>query len=381
MARSILSHEDVSKLLSDASGQNRAVAAAKVAKVFDRGNLTEQERHLAENIFRIMVHDAEVRVREALARNLKGNPLVPHDVAVDLAKDVNSVALPILQFSEVLTDDDLIAIIRLDDADKQVAIAGRQAVSESVSDAIVDASNEAAVERLVANPGAEISDGSLGKVVNTLGDRESIQKAMALRPHVPVTIAERLVTLVTDHLRKQLAGRAKLSPDAVTDLVLQIRERAVLSLSPGSGREELSRLVRQLDEKKRLTPSIILRALCMGDLTFFETAMAEKAGLTVEATRELIYDGGQLGLRAIVHKAGLPRRVLTAVRAAIDVASEMEYDGGEHDRERYSRRMIERVLTQYGDLGVEFEADDLEYLLTKLNTLPIDPFGAEWEEA
>ena len=60
------------------------------------------------------------------------------------------------------------------------------------------------------------------------------------------------------------------------------------------------------------------------------------------------------------------------MRAAIDVARETEYDGGENDRERYSRRMIERILTQYGDLGVEFDSDDLEYLLTKMGQLPAD---------
>ncbi len=61
-----------------------------------------------------------------------------------------------------------------------------------------------------------------------------------------------------------------------------------------------------------------------------------------------------------------------AARAAVDVARETDYDGGENDRERYSRRMIERILTQYGDLGVEFDSDDLEYLLTKMNELPGD---------
>ena len=375
MARTILTHEDVTKLLSDPSSTARVATAEKVSKVFD-GTLSAHERELAEMIFRIMIRDAEVRVREALSRNLKSNPMIPHDVAIELAKDVNAVALPILESSEVLTDEDLIEIVRLQDTEKQVAIAGRPVVSESVSDAIVDAENEAAVTRLVSNPGAAISDGSLDKVVTTLGDREAIQKAMAERPRVPVTIAERLVTLVTDHLQKQLTGRGRLSVDTVTDLVLQIRERAVLSLSPGSGSAELTRLVRQLHDKKRLTPSIMLRALCMGDLAFFETAMAERAGLSPEATRELIYDGGQLGLRAIVHKAGFPRRVLTAIRAAVDVAEDMEYDGGDRDRERYSRRMIERILTQYGDLGVEFEDDDLEYLLAKMNTLPIDPI--EW---
>ena len=50
----------------------------------------------------------------------------------------------------------------------------------------------------------------------------------------------------------------------------------------------------------------------------------------------------------------------------------MEYDGREHDYERYSRRMIERIGTQNDDLGVEFESGDLNYLLTKMSELPSD---------
>jgi hypothetical protein len=58
------------------------------------------------------------------------------------------------------------------------------------------------------------------------------------------------------------------------------------------------------------------------------------------------------------------------MRAAIDVFYEMDYDGEANDRERFSRRMIERILTQYGDAGVEFKNDDLEYLLAKMSQLP-----------
>ena len=64
-----------------------------------------------------------------------------------------------------------------------------------------------------------------------------------------------------------------------------------------------------------------------------------------------------------------------AVRAALDVSRETEMDGGENDRERYARRMIERIMTQYDDLGVEFESSDLEYLLTKMDELPPDVLG------
>jgi uncharacterized protein (DUF2336 family) len=282
-----------------------------------------------------MVKDAEVRVREALADNLKSNPLVPHEVAVALARDVNSVALPVLEFSEVLTDEDLIEIISLQDGDKQSAIAGRQSVSERVSEAIVETGDESAVTRLVSNPGADISEGTFDRVVDSMGHRETVQRAMAGRSRLPVTIAERLVTLMADSLKAQISERVSLPEDAMTDLVLQIRERAVLSLSVQSVSVDLQRLVDQLYKNGRLTPSIVLRALVMGDLAFFEQAMAVLAGISVENARELIHDGGRLGLQAIFTKASLPRSYYPAARAAIDVARELEYDGGDRDRERF----------------------------------------------
>ena len=372
MARKNLTKDDVSKLLSDPSADNRAKTAAKVAGDFDSGALSDSERQIAEEIFRFMVKDAEVRVREALAQNLKESPDLPHDVALSLAQDVDQVALPILQFSDVLTDDDLIEIIQSQSEDKQTAIAGRSSVSDSVSEALVDTGNEKAITSLLSNEGADISENSLKKVVDDYGEREQIQDAMVHRPKLPVSVAEKLVTVVSEKLAGELIARHDLPENAVTDLVLQTRERAIISLSTDSDTGDVDILVQQLHKNGRLTPSIVLRGLCMGDLTFFEAAIAELASVSLANARQLIYDSGQLGLRTLCRKAKIPLSQLIAVRAAIDVSQEMEYDGRENDRERYSRRMIERIMTQYDDLGVEFESNDLNYLLTKMSQLPSD---------
>ncbi len=372
MARKNLTKDDVSKLLSDPSADNRAKTAAKVAGDFDSGALSDSERQIAEEIFRFMVKDAEVRVREALAQNLKESPDLPHDVALSLAQDVDQVALPILQFSDVLTDDDLIEIIQSQSEDKQTAIAGRSSVSDSVSEALVDTGNEKAITSLLSNEGADISENSLKKVVDDYGEREQIQDAMVHRPKLPVSVAEKLVTVVSEKLAGELIARHDLPENAVTDLVLQTRERAIISLSTDSDAGDVDILVQQLHKNGRLTPSIVLRGLCMGDLTFFEAAIAELASVSLANARQLIYDSGQLGLRTLCREAKIPLSQLIAVRAAIDVSQEMEYDGRENDRERYSRRMIERIMTQYDDLGVEFESNDLNYLLTKMSQLPSD---------
>ena len=75
----------------------------------------------------------------------------------------------------------------------------------------------------------------------------------------------------------------------------------------------------------------------MGDISFFEGSIAELLQVPLINVQQLIHDPGGLGLNAAYQKAGLPAEQFPAVQVAIDVVREMEYDGDENDRERYSR--------------------------------------------
>lgn len=366
-----LREEDVARLLTNPSAEARTEIADKIAG--QHPLLSQSQRKLAEDIFRLMVKDAEVRVRQALSHQLKENPLVPHDLALALARDVDAVALPMLKFSEVLTDEDLVEIVHSQNPEKQVAVAGRAHVSAHLADALVETHNEAVVATLVSNEGAELSEATLQRVVDEFGDSELVSKPLVARGGLPVTVAEQLMARVSENLRQALMDREDLSPETVTSLLIQAREMAVLGLADSD--TDVAKLVDHLYRNGRLTPSIILRAVCMGDVTFFEAALAKLARIKLENARTLIHDAGKRGFEALFDKAGLPKAFFTAMRAAVDVSYEMEYDGGPNDRERFSRRMIERILTQYGDLGVEFETDDLEYLLAKMNQLPAAPLN------
>lgn len=361
-----LNEEDVARLLSNPDGTTRAVIAEKLAS--QHAALNDTERKLAEDIFRVMVKDAEVRVRAALSRQLKENHLVPHDVAVALARDVDEVALPMLQFSDVLSDADLIEIVRSQTETKAEAVARRSHVSSVVSDALVDTGSEHVVAALVSNRGAELTEATFHKVVDGFAAMDAVGKPLAERSDLPVTIIEELMTKVSENIRSFLVHRQDLSPEQADALLVQAREMAVLGLSESE--TDAAKLVDHLSSNGRLTPSIILRAVCTGDTAFFEIAMAKLARIKVENARTLIHDAGKRGFDALYEKTGLPPVFKAAMRAAIDVSGELSYDGGEHDRERFSRRMLELILTQYGDLGVEFEAGDLEYLLTKMGQLP-----------
>jgi uncharacterized protein (DUF2336 family) len=366
-----LTKADVSRLLADPSGEARAEAAAKIAIQYESRALSSREREIAEEIIRFMVRDAEIRVRESLALHLKASDDLPRDVARALASDIRSVALPVLQFSNVLNDADLIDVVRELDSEKQAAIAGRKTLSVNVSQSLTQHGAEAAVAALMANPGADIGEGAYQTALDRFPVSAVVQESMVRRNVLPATVGERLVGLVSDALKEYLVTHHDLPAAVVTDLVLQSRERATVSLlAPNADDAAVERLVEQLRDNGRLTPSLVLRALCMGDVVFFETAIATLAGVPVANARVLIYDRGALGLRSLYERAQLPESLFAAYRVAVDVIHETEYDGEPHDRGRYRRRVMERILTQFEHLG-SIGGENLDYLVTKLARIEV----------
>lgn len=361
-----LTKEDVARLLSDPSPNSRTDLAAKLARQFDSSALSPAERTLAEDIIRVMVNDTVLRVRQTLAENLKSSPSLPRDVALSLARDVEAVAIPLLSVSTVLTGADLIEIVRSGTDAKQTAIAQRPNVPAEVADALIETASENAVAALVANEGAELGERSLGRVIDRFGASEAVQDPLVHRSKLPITIAERLVAVVSEKLRQHLVSHHELPAKVASDLILQSRERATVALFTGESDEgALERLVAQLARTGRLTPSLLLRSLCTGDIAFFETAMSLLANVPMTNTRLLIHDAGRLGLKSLYDKAKLPAALLPACRIAIDVLKETPYDGEPGDLARHRRRLIERILTQYEDLAPE----DLDFLLAKLGDL------------
>jgi uncharacterized protein (DUF2336 family) len=362
--RLTLSQKDVQRLLQDPSPENRAATAGKVANQLDR-ELTAAERKIAHDVIGLMARDATVMVRAVLAENLKHIQDVPHDVAMRLAKDVEEVAMPLLESSGIFTDADLLEILATASVQKQEAIATRDVVSEQVSEVIVTTGGEKAVARLMSNEGAKLNEHSFDKALERFASSDAVKAPMVGRDKLPVTIAEKLVSIVSDQLKDVLVQKHELPAGVAADLIMQSRERATANLFDGATENDVEKLVLQLFNNSRLTPSLILRATCTGDVALFEWALATLSGVSITNARMLIHDSGPLGFKSIYEKAGMPRQLHAAFRVAVEVARETRYDGEDGDRERYRERMIQRILTQYEDMA----AEDVDYLLGKLGNM------------
>jgi uncharacterized protein (DUF2336 family) len=369
--REALTDEDIRTLVKGATADERAAAAQKLCRTMEGlplqdGGLSDEERQVAADILRIMAADAARLVREALAVTLKDSPLVPRDVAVKLARDVESVCLPLLNFSPAFTDEDLAQIVRLGGPARQLAIARRPALSETVCEALAQHGDERAVSTACASPTAVFAEPSLLRIVERFEASERVLAAVAYRNALPLAVTERLIVLVSDEVREHLVNRLAIAPQVAVQVAGAGAELATVDLVDQAGRAaDVKGFARHLRISGRLTASLLLRALAHGHMTFFEWGVAELAGVPHHRTWLMIHDAGPLGLRAIYERAGLPARLFPAFRAAVDTFHSMELEGSARDPQGFQKQVLERFLTQPSTCARE----DLDYLLQRLDQL------------
>ncbi len=365
----VLSQDHVDRLLQDRSPAARAETAASVAAAFADGDLAPRERRMAEGIIGLLAADVADEVRESLAEHIKHSPLLPHSLAVSLAQDIESVALPILRASDVLTDDDLIGIVQAGSEAKQFAIAERRTVSEAVAHALVETGRRGVICVLLANDGAQIAAPSLEAALDSFQDDEDVTALMVERRELPLAVTERLVSTLSETLRERLIQRHNLPDSLVADLALHGRERALSRLVTDESRVvEIESLVDRLHATGKLTPTLLLRAICVGDLHFFEAGMARMAGVPIDNARILLYDRGPLGYRGLYSKTELPSELYHAFRVAIDVVREARQeqstrmDAGLDWNRKYTDTIVDRLVREYRQVCPA----DVEHVLSQL---------------
>ncbi len=342
----------------------RTTAATIVGSLLTSTKLTPQEREAALAILEKLAKDVEQEVRQALAIHIRNCAVLPPSIAREISEDVDAVSLPFIECSPVLSDTDLVAIVELGSSQKQLAVARRESVSEKVSDALVATHSGEVVTALLANPAAVVSEPAYHDIVEHFGGDKTVQGLMVERPLLPMTVIERLIQRVSTALRNRLIEKHALPSDLADELVGQAGERAFMQDLASMPRAfDPEALAQRLHATGRLTPTLLMRALCMGDTRFFEAGMAVRAGIAAASAVTLIADRGPLGFKALYDKARLPPELLRAFRAALKVVADVKRSGRANWDVTCVRRIINSIVKEYDEAC----PDSLEYLLSQIS--------------
>ena len=165
-----------------------------------------------------------------------------------MARDVAKVATPMLLYSLVFTDQELINIARSQPEAWQQAIARRQTISAPGSDTLVETGNKNLAVTLLRNHGSDISDNTSNKVINRFADSEGVTTGLVQRSSFPPKLAERLIAVVLEPIRQKVAAPTDLAPAITNQLIVRSQEAMTLDITaPDEKRAHPQRLVRHLD--------------------------------------------------------------------------------------------------------------------------------------
>ena len=369
----MLTQNHLRALRDNPSSEIRANIAIAVAADIAAVSLTREERQIAEEILGALAHDLDRRVRQALAEHVKECPFLPSEIASTLARDVEDmVALPMIEHSPLLSDTDLILYVRAGSTCRRIAVARRQHVAPVVVVELMDTGDPQVVGAVLANAGADVSESSLLKAAVRYQGDESIEALLVDRPALPLTVCEVLISCVSKGLRERLLAKHQIPGFLADELVMHAREKALTEILPCSDAVGAERLSYHLHARRRLTPTLLLRILCVGDLSFFDSAMATLSKIPAMNARALLYDRGILGLRAIYQKAGLPPVLFQAFRVAMTAVLDGYLNRG---RPAYTQRVIDQLVLVYDDLSPA----GLEGILAQLSARTLGGDAAETE--
>ncbi|MFZ0185240.1 MAG: DUF2336 domain-containing protein, partial [Nitrosotalea sp.] len=312
-----------------AAPMERAEGAGALAHAFLYRDLTGPEREEVRLVLTGLLDDPSPLVRLALAENLAGAAHAPHYMVLTLAGDLPDIAAIVLARSPLLSDAELVDFAATTDAFGQSAIALRPSVSAPVAAALAETGAREALIALADNPGAELLEFSMRRMIERHGDDPALRAALLARPNLPAPVRLDIAGAAVKALAGCMTGTAWLPPAKALSLTRDAREKANVQIAAESANEANGALnfVAYLRASGQLTAGLLLRGLLCGNKHLFEAALCELSGMPMARVAEVVAASGSTRFTALYRKARMPERLRPVFAAGLQAAAKTRCGG------------------------------------------------------
>lgn len=334
-------------LAEDGDADIRADLAERIARLSPGLTPDEQDRarRAAYRVLDLLVRDQVPRVRQVLSEALKDVAEAPPLIINHLARDAEmAVCTPVLEYSPVLRDEDLLELIGENPASEALAaISRRHRVGMEVADAIAGTDDSAAIAALLANKSAQIREDTLDGLIDRADQHPAWHEPLVERPSLPRGAAERLAHIVADRLITVLLEREDLLPETLCEVQRVVHRRledgdldahglraaghvydvvdSIGEARPDNDGEaavaEVLHRVSRMMELGSLTPGVMARAIRAGDVEFVAAALALRTGINRPAVLEAITAASGRAIAACVWKAEFPPNISVLIQSRL----------------------------------------------------------------
>jgi uncharacterized protein (DUF2336 family) len=314
------------RLLADDSEEAvRADLAAKITRFAPdlRPDETDKLKSMTYEVLERLIQDQATRVRQIVAETLKDMTSASPALVQRLARDPQlSVAGPVLQYSPVLTDEDLLDIVgQLPIPGAVAAIARRRSLGPAVADAIGRGTDVDAITALLSNESAQIREETLDRLIERAPRHQAWHRPLVDRPRLSGAAIRKLARFVAQDLIARLQARTDLAPSTAAELREIVLERLESDdAAPSSQPEEDDLLwaeAKRLQAQGALSEDALVDALLGGRPALIGPALSLLAGLPPAVVGKILSAHSAKGIVALVWKAKLSMRFAVRVQTVL----------------------------------------------------------------
>lgn len=317
------------------SERRRALLRELTDHFFGATSHSATETDLYGDVLAQLTSEMDRAVRAELAARFAPISNAPAGLIRRLANDEVEVAAPVLSQSTVLTDDDLLDVVRARGQGHLRAVSTRKTVSEAVSEVIVQRGDDETLGALLRNDGAALSRTASEAVVERAKVNPALHEATVKRASLPPDLLNEMYFVVEARLRQTiLEQNARLDP-ALLDAALSAG-RARVGSEDGTLPADYAECLVYVEELKaagQLTPHTLARFLRSGSRTAFLIALAQLADIDFHTAHQII-DRRELDALAVVCRAADLDRALFLTYAVVLLNDDGDAMGKAHSYAR-----------------------------------------------
>lgn len=327
--------------------QQRIAAGKAIVSLLQASNLPEEGQTTLSNLLLKLTVDPEKSVRKAVVGSLRDLRGLSEDLVFSVISDDDELALPFLAVTKSLNKRMMVAIAKVGDAARKTVVAARGDCPHEAADILIANCPAEIVVELLANPELKLTVAQYEKIIERHGSEKPIMAQLSKQDDLPAHLKVMMARAVSDELRSNVHNDDVASTIRSQRMIDVAEEEAILQISAATKPVERARLVSYLCDLQQLTPSLILRATCTGEMAFVESALSLLSGLQILRVRNLMYAQGAMSLRAVHSRANLPRVLFDPLRIAADVERERQQADQAKSPDVFGKHVVEAIVTKY----------------------------------
>jgi uncharacterized protein (DUF2336 family) len=289
---------------------------------------SSEQVSLFDDVISRLITDIEKRVLAELAARLAPIENAPAGVIQRLARDDDiTIAGPVLQKSECLTDENLIEIAGSKGQEHLLEISHRAGLNEAVTDVLVERGNADVANEVAANEGARFSKSGLSRLAIRAETDDTLTANLAGRPDIPPLLLRHILSRATDTARQRLLMSARPETrEAIRKIMADICRQMTGQFIP-RGYAQAQRAIAAISQDTELTKAKLREFAAGHRFEEMVVALSVLSVVPIDLVDHLLNNPSPFGAMVLCRAIALGWHVAEAViraRPATEVPSEAE---------------------------------------------------------